>query len=43
MSLSVPPERVKLLPERRGELPGYSIHPPFMGYSDGMHPQLALC
>ena len=43
MSLSVPPERVKLRPERRRELLGYSIHPPFMGYSDGMHPQRALC
>ena len=42
MLLSVPPERVKLLPERRRELLGYSIHPPFMGYSNGMHPQRAL-
>ena len=42
MSLSVLPERVWLRPERRRELLGYSIHPPFMGYSDGMHPQRAL-
>ena len=27
-----------LLPERVRELLGYSIHPPFMGYSDGVHP-----
>ena len=28
-----------LLPERVRELLGYSIHPPFMGYSDGVHPR----
>jgi hypothetical protein len=24
--------------ERARELCGYSIHPPFMGYADGVHP-----
>ena len=42
MLLSVPPERAAALPERVRELLGYSIHPPFMGYSDGMHPQRVL-
>jgi ectoine hydroxylase-related dioxygenase (phytanoyl-CoA dioxygenase family) len=42
MLLSVLPEHAATLPERVRELLGYSIHPPFMGYSDGMHPQRAL-
>ena len=42
MLLSVPPERAAALPERVRELLGYSIHPPFMGYSDGMHPRRVL-
>jgi ectoine hydroxylase-related dioxygenase (phytanoyl-CoA dioxygenase family) len=42
MLLSVPPEQAAVLPERVRELLGYSIHPPFMGYSDGMHPQRTL-
>jgi ectoine hydroxylase-related dioxygenase (phytanoyl-CoA dioxygenase family) len=42
MLLSVPPERAAALPERVRDLLGYSIHPPFMGYSDGMHPQRVL-
>ena len=42
MLLSVPPEHAAALPERVRELLGYSIHPPFMGYSDGMHPQRVL-
>ena len=42
MLLSVPAERAAALPERVRELLGYSIHPPFMGYSDGMHPQRVL-
>ena len=42
MLLSVPPEQVALLPDRVKQLLGYSIHPPFMGYSDGMHPQRVL-
>ena len=42
MLLSVPPKHAAALPARVRELLGYSIHPPFMGYSDGMHPQRAL-
>ena len=42
MLLSVPSEKVARLPRRARELLGYSIHPPFMGYSDGMHPQRLL-
>lgn len=42
MLLSVPPDRARALPQRVRELLGYSIHPPFMGYSDGMHPERAL-
>ena len=42
MLLSVSPELAAALPERVRELLGYSIHPPFMGYSDGMHPQRVL-
>jgi hypothetical protein len=30
------------LPERARELIGYSIHPPFMGYVDGVHPRRLL-
>ena len=40
--LSTPPEIAAKLPTRVRELIGYSIHPPFMGYVDGMHPQKAL-
>ena len=42
MLLSVTPEQAALLPERVRELLGYSIHPPFMGYSDGVHPRRLL-
>lgn len=42
MLLSALPERVRLLPEGVKELLGYSIHPPFIRYSDGLHPQRAL-
>ena len=42
MILSTPPETAAKLPQRARELIGYSIHPPFMGYVDGMHPQKAL-
>lgn len=42
MLLSVPPAIAATLPERARELIGYSIHPPFMGYVDGMHPARAL-
>jgi hypothetical protein len=30
------------LRERARELIGYSIHPPFMGYVDGVHPRRLL-
>ena len=42
MLLAVPPEIAKTLPKRAQELIGYSIHPPFMGYVDGMHPARTL-
>lgn len=38
MALAVPPAIAATLPERARQLIGYSIHPPFMGYVDGMHP-----
>ncbi len=42
MSLAIPPTIAATLPERARELIGYSIHPPFMGYVDGMHPRRLL-
>ena len=42
MVLAVPPGIVKTLPERAQELLGYSIHPAFMGYVDGVHPKKTL-
>jgi len=42
MVLAVPPETAAQLPKRVQELLGYSIHAPFMGYVDGMHPSKAL-
>ena len=39
MSLAVPAELAKKLLERARELIGYSIHPPFMGHVDGVHPK----
>ena len=42
MVLAVPPEQARQLPLRAQELLGYSIHPPFMGYVDGMHPRRLL-
>jgi len=42
MLLAVPPEVVGTLPIRARELLGYSIHQPFMGYVDGMHPARLL-
>jgi len=38
----VPPAVVSTLPDRVRELLGYSIHSPFMGYVDGMHPARLL-
>ncbi|QFT76785.1 phytanoyl-CoA dioxygenase family protein [Erythrobacter sp. THAF29] len=40
--LAVPPEKAAKLPERVQEMLGYSIHEPFMGYVDGMHPKRVL-
>jgi len=42
MALAVPAETAETLPERARELIGYSIHPPFMGYVDGVHPRKLL-
>lgn len=42
MLLAVPPAIAATLPERAQELIGYSIHPPFMGYVDGVHPARTL-
>jgi ectoine hydroxylase-related dioxygenase (phytanoyl-CoA dioxygenase family) len=42
MLLSVPPEVVATYPERVRQLLGYSIHPPFMGHVNGMHPNRIL-
>lgn len=38
MLLAVPAEKAAALPKRVREMLGYSIHEPFMGYVDGMHP-----
>ena len=42
MLLAVTPENAAKLPQRVQQLLGYSIHPPFMGYVDGMHPSRVL-
>ena len=42
MLLAVPPETVARLPSRTQALLGHSIHTPFMGYVDGMHPSRVL-
>ncbi len=42
MLLAVPPETVARLPSRTQALLGYSVHTPFMGYVDGMHPSRVL-
>src|SRR5712675_835517 len=42
MALAVPAEMASQLPERARELIGYSIHPPFMGHVDGVHPKRLL-
>ena len=42
MALTMTAEQAMGLPERARELIGYSIHPPFMGYVDGMHPARTL-
>jgi ectoine hydroxylase-related dioxygenase (phytanoyl-CoA dioxygenase family) len=42
MVLTMTPAQAATLPKRAQELAGYSIHPPFMGYVDGMHPGRVL-
>lgn len=42
MVLAVPPDKAALLPERAQQLLGYGIHPPFMGYVDGRHPNRVI-
>jgi hypothetical protein len=42
MALAVPADLAEKLPERARELNGYSIHPPFMGHVDGIHPRRLL-
>jgi ectoine hydroxylase-related dioxygenase (phytanoyl-CoA dioxygenase family) len=42
MCLAVPPDVIDMLPERVRELIGYSIHPPFMGHVNGLHPKRLL-
>jgi len=42
MALAVPADLADKLPERARELIGYSIHPPFMGHVDGLHPRKLL-
>lgn len=41
-ALSVPRERVRACSEHVQRMLGYSIHPPFMGFVDGMHPKRLL-
>jgi ectoine hydroxylase-related dioxygenase (phytanoyl-CoA dioxygenase family) len=40
--LAVPPDVVRVLPERLQELLGYNVYPPFLGYVDGRHPRRVL-
>jgi ectoine hydroxylase-related dioxygenase (phytanoyl-CoA dioxygenase family) len=42
MAMTLTHEQAAALPQRARELVGYSIHPPFMGYVDGMHPKRVL-
>jgi ectoine hydroxylase-related dioxygenase (phytanoyl-CoA dioxygenase family) len=42
MALAIPADIAGNLPERARELIGYSIHPPFMGHVDGLHPRRLL-
>jgi ectoine hydroxylase-related dioxygenase (phytanoyl-CoA dioxygenase family) len=41
-ALSVSKERVRECSEHMKRMLGYSIHPPFMGFVDGMHPKRLL-
>jgi ectoine hydroxylase-related dioxygenase (phytanoyl-CoA dioxygenase family) len=40
--LSVPAEKTRAMSPRVQELLGYSIHPPFMGHANGVHPKTFL-
>jgi ectoine hydroxylase-related dioxygenase (phytanoyl-CoA dioxygenase family) len=40
--LSVPRERARALSPRVQALLGYSVHPPFMGHANGLHPRRVL-
>jgi hypothetical protein len=40
--LSIPRERVRQMSQRVQEMLGYSIHPPFMGHVNGVHPRRLL-
>ncbi len=40
--LSIPRERARTMSPRVQELLGYSVHPPFMGHANGLHPRRAL-
>ena len=42
MILAVPPDIAQSLSPRIQALMGYSIHPPFMGHVDSMHPERLL-
>ena len=41
-SLSIPRDRARAMSERVQQLLGYSIHPPFMGHVNGLHPRRLL-
>ena len=41
-TLSIPREQARAMSERVQELLGYSIHPPFMGHANGVHPRRLL-
>ena len=40
--LSIPREQARAMSPRVQALLGYSVHPPFMGHANGMHPRRAL-
>jgi ectoine hydroxylase-related dioxygenase (phytanoyl-CoA dioxygenase family) len=40
--LSIPRERARAMSARVQELLGYSVHPPFMGHANGLHPRRML-
>ncbi|MEO0368882.1 MAG: phytanoyl-CoA dioxygenase family protein, partial [Pseudomonadota bacterium] len=40
--IAIPQHKIASLPPRAQELVGYSIHPPFMGYVNGLHPNKQL-